>query len=1784
MELRPKVVAVAVVATVIAVVAGATAVAVSRSAGESIEVHEVRVDRGGRQFVDIIFNRPVPAAPVGEVVTNPPAAIAPAIHGLWRWGTSNILRFEPAGGFPIASQYTLTVAPDRISTADLRFKGEREFVIRTDDFLVRTVTWRELPATNGLVVLQGEIAFNYRVAPESLGPRIRMRDGTRVDLISSYPADTMAWRSAPLRKEKQQREVALIIAKDLFPADGNVTLGKDYVQTMTIGSSEELVVRNVTAKPDERDTVVRIELSSAVSADALHGRIAVTPAVKYRTETEGNDVLLIGDFTPGRTYDLTIDEGLVALDTALLRSKFSATIAVPDLAPLLAFQSEGMFLSASGRRNFAIDTINIREGTLAIDRVYRNNLFFYLQSSGYAHHRSDEPYYRAYYNASRVEHEYGDRIVEKQLKFPDKPNVRSTSTIPIGSLVRTSSPGLYKVSVFREQDEWNGPTRWLLITDLGIVTKRSKNELLIWVASFKDLSPIANASVTLVDDQNQTIARGRTDDAGFFTARNIRENAHPFLVTVARDKDFSFLVLGDSRVDTSAFDIGGATPAPSGYSAFLYGERTLYRPGETLRGVASVRTTALRFPPKMPLVLKHTDPAGEPRGSIRLNADATGMASYDIALPPYTRTGRHTLALHAGDAEIGSTEFHVEEFVPDRLKVEIEPAAPSSEPIVKFDVTSSYLFGAPAASLAVETKVRLVPSIFTARKFENFTFVAPSRKFDARELASENSTLDDKGRKQYSIAVPEKLAVPSSLGAVITARVQEQGGRGVFATTRVPVHPYPYYIGIRALEHDGNGPRRFEWVAVSPDGKEVPSAPLRAEIYQERWQTVMRQSPNGGYRYESTLDTEHLRTIRIANGKSRGVISYRTADWGSYRIVITDPASLAAAELTFDSWSNEDYSPWAMKNPGRLELTLEKPAYRSGESAAMTIKSPFPGKALITVESDRVLHRSVVTLASNTARVEVPLTAAARPNAYITATVVRTADDLEPGEAGRAFGAIRVEVDRAENELRPEVRVVEEMRSSRKLNVSVKTTPNARVTIAAVDQGILQLVGEQRPDPFAFFYQHRALAVMTHDIFALLLPEVAAKNNPIAGGSESGAGISQFLRTDGMRRAKPVSFWSGLLTAGDDGIAKVTFDIPDFQGAVRVTAVVHDEQQYGSSEKIVLVRDPVVVLATVPRFVATNDTFSIPITVRNDTKKNGTFDVTAKINGDASLTSNATQRVTIDKQREATVLFALRAAKNRGGIELAFTASGNNERGTASATIPVYPSLPDATDEFSGSIATKTMTLPAPAATRFVEGSAKRDVILSALPLIQLRGRLDYLIHYPYGCVEQTTSTAFPMIYVGDLAQELEPHAFRNRNAASYVADGIRRLGSMQSASGGFSMWPYGSDINIWGSIYATHFLTEAKRAGYAVDSTRHSRALDYVAQLAKAQQQYDSGGLQQAVYALYVLARAQRADLGTMDYIREKHAQHLMVESRALLGAAYAAVGNPSAVSAMLADIEREENVLRETGFNYNSTLRNRALVVLALLDAAPKDPRLPALAERLSRELILERWFTPQDSAMGLLALGQYFHMRKANATYRGTLLHDGKVVGRFDGKTVRFDNLPPNGELSVVFENGYVADAAYYTVRVRGTPVESSFQPSADGIRITRTFLDRNGALLQSHEVKQGEIVVIRTDVTSTNGRLENVVVQNLLPAGLEVENPRLTTTETLPWVQQFADAQHTDIRDDRVLFFVDLGGTLTFHTVARAITPGEFRLPPAQAEAMYAPKSRATEGLGTFKVLR
>jgi hypothetical protein len=558
--------------------------------------------------------------------------------------------------------------------------------------------------------------------------------------------------------------------------------------------------------------------------------------------------------------------------------------------------------------------------------------------------------------------------------------------------------------------------------------------------------------------------------------------------------------------------------------------------------------------------------------------------------------------------------------------------------------------------------------------------------------------------------------------------------------------------------------------------------------------------------------------------------------------------------------------------------------------------------------------------------------------------------------------------------------------------------------------------------------------------------------------------------------------------------------------------------------------------------------------------------------------------VAVESGREAMAFFDVRTGERAGAVRFAVTAEGNGERSRARETVPVRPDLPVTTSERPGAFAAAATDLALERPERFRPETLTRDLSIGPVPLVQFTGKLGELLRYPYGCLEQTVSTAFPLLYLADLAERLDPELFQKANPAGYVQEGIRRAGSMQLFGGGFALWPGDRTPHPWGSVYATHFLVEARRAGHPVDDALVRGGLDYLGNQVRAKSAYGSEELERVVYALYVLARAGRPDVGTMDFLRGKHARAMRPESRALLAAAYAAAGNPRAMAELAARLEDVERVERQTGGNWNSTIRNRALLLLALLDAAPKSPRIPALADRLARDASEVGPWTTQETGFALLALGQLFRRQAARGPYAGTVAAGDRQVGRFTEQAVTFRDLRGTAPLKVRMAAGYPPGAAFYSLRTRGVPTDAAFQPSAAGLEVERRVRSRDGGAVNLGNVRQGDLLVLETRVRSTAGPVWNVAVVQLLPSGLEVENPRLETTETLPWVTGTGGVRHLDLRDDRILIFTDLPANTwrSYHALARAVSPGRFRLPPVQVEAMYDPALRATGARGEIEV--
>lgn len=1749
-------------------------------APQETTVSAVSLDSAMRTAITVEFDRAVPderrAMPA-------PAAMAPAAEGQWVWANPYTLKFLAQAPLPLDMQYTLSLSPDVFPAGVLG--GERDLVVRTGNFEVRELTVNELASETGadMVELEGNISFNAPVDPQQLLPALRLTEGngTQVELVlqTRWRSTSFGFRSVPVRKAPQARTLTIVLDPALTVAGKSLALGREFRREVVLRLDPQLRVESVSPQSDKGQSRVQIEFSAPVDAAALRERLRIEPQIEVAVSARGRTATVSGALSPGREYRLRIAKGLKAADGALLEADHETPVRMPDLPPSVDFSASGMFLPRQGSGLLGVEHVNADSAELTVSRVFLNNLGPLFQDYGYSIFdgggaRDTVPYH------------LGNEILRETMALTSPPNAVQERTLSLSELIPDKRPGLYKLGLSLPGD-YRGATRWVLRTDIGLVAKQEGAGFVVWAASVTNLRPLEGVEVRLVSTRNQVLGQARTDAAGLarIPSTGDDEAGYPAMILAASGEDFSFIFLERFRVDTTGLDVSGASIGAAGLQAYVYGKRDIYRPGETIDGAVLVRDGRIGVTPDRPLTMEQRDPEGRLLRTLNLAPDR-GMASFSLDVPDWSLTGRYLLQIMSAGQAIGSWTYQVEEFIPDRIGVEIATNSTTAVPGqgLPFEVASRYLFGPPASNLTVNAKARLVAAGFAPKGYEAYAFGDPGRTFEPLSILAAETRLDGQGRAAFTVDIPTDLAPPLALEAELTGRVREQGGRGVTARRRVPVHVYGLYPGLKRPASMELEPRKtavFEFVTVTPDGARARHPELVATLFQDRWQTVMRRTEEG-FAYESVRNPIEVSTQRVAAGDGAGAFSVVPPDYGSYRVRLADPQGGAAAEIEFycGGWG---YSPWAVKNPARLELIPDKEGYRAGETASVQIRAPFPGKALVTVEGHGVEHLEIVELTGNTGQLRIPVREDWQPNVHLTATLVRRAGDILPGTPGRAFGAIPLFVDSLSNRMDVRVDAPAETRPETDLRITVRAEPGARVTVAAVDEGIMQLAGGRNPDPFGHFYAKRALDVASFDNFALLFPHLAL-HRPLAGGGDALAGASSFMRTEGIRRVRPVTFWSGVLTAGADGSVTHSLRLPDFQGALRIVAVGNRDRSFGTGTAMTRVRGPLVLTPTLPRFLSPGDTVEIPLTVRNDTPTAGEFRVTATVSGPAGL-GEMPAPLSLDPGREGTVYVPLRCGADEGKVSLVFTAAGNGETATAREELDQRSPLPAERLLENAALEKPDGQVAGPAPDRLIPGTVRRTVRLSTSPLTRFAGQLENLLGYPYGCAEQTVSKAFPLLHFPALANDLAPGRFTAAGPAGLVQTAIRRLQAMQTPSGGYGFWPGDTEPNPWVSAYVCHFLLEARQAGHTVPGDMLDGGLGYLGTLAAPEPGSTAERVEQAAYALYVLALGQRPDLGSQDYLRATFGSTLRGVTRTLLAGAYLSSGNQGPGFELLHVAPTFDDARRESGANLGSGLRDRALTALVLLAALPDDPRLPELMNRLGQDLGANVWYSTQEASLGFMALGKYLSGRDDARPFAGTLTWSGGARDFDETRLLVVRDIATAGAMEL--RKSPADRVVYVSVLTSGTPHRETHAPRSEGLEVEQTFLDEGGRPLDLAAVRQGQLVVMKTRVRSTTGRVDNVVVQSLLPAGLEVENPRLATTERLDWMTEEKTLDgHQDLRDDRILVFTDLrdGDWHVRHAVLRAVTPGTFACPPVQAEAMYVPSLRGSGPVGEIRVVR
>lgn len=1630
----------------------------------------------------------------------------------------------------------------------------------------------------------------------------------------------LAGTSGPLGlAEAEEREIAVaraLLADDLRSS----TPDADHPATLTLSFNNPL----------PRDSI-----------DLLEPLVTIEPEVPVKLTAYGTaGVQLEGPFVPGKRYTVKIARPATGDDPQKYPRPATLSAFVPDYRAGADFAVDAGYLGTKGNRTIKATAVNLPAVVVKAYRVYENNLVAWRNSGSYG--SSDTEHFAKPVGSRRIEltnkkNEPQDVLVNLDELLGDEARDGTYRVV----LTAPQAGG-------RDEEEGPVESSTVVsLSDVGLTAKVMRDEknpaaqaVIVWAVSLSSAKPAAGARVRLFSSKNQLLGEAVADESGLARMEGIvpAEGEEPAVVLAGggETSGLTWLDLSSARRDSRA-DTAGREYLRAGYEAFVYTDRGVYRPGEKVMLRAIVRGADLApAPEKLPLRLQLKRPDGRVWQSKTLEVDGDGAIAWQPEFPVDAQTGYWSALLTLpgdGGHVVGSAHFQIEEFLPDRVKTVVTASGEGLEreenPRLKLPanltlaVQSDYLFGQPAAGLKAEVKLRATPAGF--RTGEGFAagdlagageILANTKRPLPVAIAPPALTLDKAGHGEVELDVAERLGVsekkdenaspyefrgPWTLTA--TEASTEVSGRAVTATTTLVADALDYYLCARASagSHLVHQPVGFDVRLFTPEGKAFGEGrEIRAAVYRETWESHIVQE-RGRMRWESVrlLDAVKGARATVHAGGDQGRFEFTPAQAGRYVLELIDPAGGQATTLSFGVG---DSAGWmdsiARENPEALEVHLEPEAARDangpllfhpGEKARAVVRAPFAGRLLLTLESDRVLWSQVVDMAANAADVPVTLPAELPANAFIAATVVRAIEPDKAWRTHRAFGVARFTVDPSMHRLDVKLSAAADMRPQRTLDVDVavtdftgKASPHTAVTLVAVDEGILRVTDFKTPDPLAYFLGQRALGVETADLYGKLMPEVPR----IDGVARTGGDGDEALRSSPVpaKRTRPVALVTEIVHTDDSGLAHAHLQVPQFLGQLRVMAVAYHGATFGSGEAKTLVRSPLVVQSTFPRFMAPGDSATLPMLVINNSDAAGEVKLSLAVEGGDVLSVAAPQEpLHVGAHEQKIVAVALSAKQAVGAGQLRLHAEMGGETFEESVEIPVRPPAPQIT-RGGMLVATPEKPITFSPARDLLEGTSSMELRVSPRPQLSLPQAVGFLDHYPYGCLEQTTSQCLPLVYLPDVGRQIAPDLFDEERVSRKVQVGILRLLSMQTASGGLSMWPGEAQPWAYGSVYAAQFLVEAERAGHTVPEDFKASLLGYVRGLLAASPENGEEVVVQA-YAAHVLALAGKPDRAAMNRLAEIVAtdRTLPPAARLHLALAQAASGKTDAALALLPQ-DLPPTRTREQGHTLASPVQDQALLLTTMLTINADDPRIPSLAQKLAAgagTTAFDGWLTTHDNALAFLALGKYFRSTKEEAAFSAATvtLGDHLLATAKPGAPAQWKTSGKvDGDLAVKVE-GPAGAKAFVAWIQRGVPLE--MPAAADHVlKVRRTYLAENDQPLSSLEVASGAAVKVRLTL-ETPSDLKNVVVEDLLPAGIEIENPRLVTTAKSDGdtPQNDADARsrpmplspgRLDMRDDRLVLVADLqAGVSTFTYLARAVTAGTFIVPPVHAECMYDP---------------
>ena len=1799
-----------------------------------------------------------------------PFSFSPSLKGKAYWVSNNTIEFVPEEGtLKPGSLYECTFQLGKFVEVDKKLKEFNfSFRVQERNFTLSIEPLPITDAQPDEINIKGEICFSDIVKKEEVEKILTAKDGnnksypveiiptdnlTRYQFcINQVPRDTEDYQltitanGSPARIDQTQSEEVLIPAKDSFR----------FLSATRIDEPENGI-----------EVVFSAPLSDTQD---LKGLIEIPELSSSVFQIKENRVFIYFEANQLSKLTLNIHEGVKSSQGKTLGTSHSISFSEINLKPQVEMLTTAAILPDSKSLIIPFRAVNLYAVDLSVIRIFENNVLMFMQTNSLASanelRRSGRLVYKKTLwlgkDTSKDIHNWENYSIDLAGLIRQEPGAiyrvilsfrQEYSAYPCGGVdnqdikfADNNTPdGLMKVSgsALSEADEavwdtpeayyyYNGGTmdwsvyRWkerdnpchpsyymnsdraaacnVFASNLGMIVKRnSLNKLWIAVSNILDTNPVGKAQVTVYNFQLQPIGKGETNGEGFV---EISSKGTPFIVVAEAEKQKAYVrVVDGEEQSVSRFDVGGKE-IQKGLKGFIYGERGVWRPGDTLHISFILEDREKRIPDKHPVALEIYNPKGQFYTKMISTQGMNGFYTFDVPTQAGDPTG-----LWNAYIKVGGTTFHkglrIETIKPNRLKINLTlpKILQSTDKNVTVPLASAWLTGATASKLKAKVEMSLSKVNTQFKNYGQYIFNDPATDFTTIKTDVFDGILNAEGKAGVTLKVPAATNAPGMLNATFTTRVFEPGGDASIYTQSIPFSPFVSYVGINLNQPKGkyietDKDHVFDIVTVNSQGQPVNRSNLEYKIYRISWSWWWENSEEsfGTYINNSSITPVASGKLQTSGGKTTFKFRVDYPSWGRYLVYVKDKDSGHATGGTiYVDWpesrgrSNKT-DPSGIK---MLTFSLDKDSYEIGETATAIIPAAAGGRALVSIENgSSVLHREWIEVTNEgDTKYTFEITPEMTPNVYLHISLLQphaqTINDLPI----RMYGIAPVFVTNRQTVLQPQIQMPEVLRPETDFNVTVseKSGKPMTYTLAIVDDGLLDLTNFKTPDPWNEFYSREALGIRTWDMYDNVLGASAGAYSSLF----SVGGDATLKPADAKaNRFKPVVKFIGPFYLEKGRQQTHTLKLPMYVGSVRAMVVAGQDGAYGNAEKTAFVRTPLMLLSTLPRVLSIQEEITVPVNVFAMEKqvKNVTVSLQAS-GGGVQIEGSHQQSLTFNRPGDQLVFFTLKTGNKTGKATIKLTASGGGQQTKETIEIEVRNPNPIVTLRSSEWIETgQNKELSYQLGSLSANNLIKLEV--SRIPSVDISRRFDFLYNYQHHCTEQLTSKALPLLFI---AQFKTIDTREAEKIKANVQEAIRQIYARQLPNGGFVYWPGNAVADEWISSYTGMFLTLAQEKGYAVHANvlnkwkRFQRAAAQnwrMPQEANNWQQWQSE-LQQA-FRLYTLALAGAPEYGAMNRMKEQPG--LSIQAKWRLAAAYALTGKMKPAEELV--YNAETTVIPYSSMNqiYGSSDRDEAMILETLLLMNRERDALQQ-TKVVSKNLSQENWFSTQSTAFALMAMGRL--AEKLSGSLDFTWTWNGKQQPAVKSAKAVFEK-----EISTSPKSGTVAvknqgkGALSVDLITRTQLLNDTLPAISDNLRMDIRYASMDGKPMSVNDIRQGTDFTAIASISNTSGTTDytNLALTHIIPSGWEVYNERMTVPEAEP--QETTDSsgnvsgQYTyqDIRDDRVLTYFNLrrGETKIFTIRLQATYAGNFILPAVQCEAMYDVNVQARSKAGRTTVSR